>query len=58
MTLAGNVLRIQPPVNISEEHLREGFIILNKAITDYENNDIPDSVLEYRGDRDPRISAV
>ena len=23
-----------------------------------ENNDIPDSVLEYRGDRDPRISAV
>lgn len=38
--------------------MREGFIILNKAITDYENNDIPDSVLEYRGDRDPRISAV
>ena len=58
MTLAGNVLRIQPPVNISEEHLTSGFDILNEAITDYENNDIPDSVLEYRGDRDPRISAV
>lgn len=58
MTLAGNVLRIQPPVNITNEHLERGFEILNEAMSDYEAGDIPDSVLSYRRGRDPRISAV
>lgn len=58
MTLAGNVLRIQPPVNITNEHLERGFEILKEAMSDYEAGDIPDSVLSYRRGRDPRISAV
>lgn len=57
-TLAGNVLRIQPPVNIAEDNLRRGFEILDEAIADYIAGDIPDSVLQYRRGRDPRISAV
>lgn len=58
MTLAGNVLRIQPPVNISEDHLRKGFDILSQAMQDYVAGTIPDSVLGYLNGRDPRISAV
>ncbi|WP_300623369.1 aminotransferase class III-fold pyridoxal phosphate-dependent enzyme [uncultured Megasphaera sp.] len=48
ITLAGNILRIQPPLTISEENLRKSYAIIDQAITDYENGMIPDDVLAYR----------
>lgn len=48
ITLGLNVLRIQPPLNIRPEKLHEGFVILDEAITDLEEGNIPDEVLSYR----------
>ena len=48
ISVAGNILRIQPPLNISEEQLREGFAIAEAAISDYENGAIPDDVMKYQ----------
>lgn len=48
ISLAGNVLRIQPPLNIRPEVLRKGFEILYRAIKDYENGAIPDEVFKHR----------
>lgn len=48
ISLAGYVLRIQPPLTIEPELLERGFAILNEAIDDYENGRIPDDVLRYR----------
>ena len=48
ISVAGNVLRIQPPLNISAEHLKKGFEIINQAMDDYENGLIPDEVLQHR----------
>lgn len=47
ISLAGNILRIQPPLNISEVHMRKGFEILNSALDDLEAGRIPDDVLAY-----------
>lgn len=58
MTLAGNVLRIQPPVNISPDLLRGGFSILSEAISEVAGGQVSDSVLSYRRGRNPYISGV
>ena len=48
ISLAGNVLRIQPPLNIPKEQLLEGFAILDRAMEDYEQVRIGDEVLTYK----------
>jgi 4-aminobutyrate aminotransferase len=48
INVGANVLRVQPPLNITEEHLQQAFSILDKAVTDFENGQIPDSVLENK----------
>ncbi len=48
ISLAGNILRIQPPLTISAAHLRKAFEIINQAASDYESGNIPDEVLRYR----------
>lgn len=48
ITLAGCVLRVQPPLNIEPELLERGFDIIAQAIEDYERGAIPDDVLRYR----------
>ncbi len=45
ISVADNILRIQPPLNIPEADLRRGFAIANQAITEYEQGLIPDDVL-------------
>ncbi len=44
--LAGNVLRIQPPLVIKRDEIDQAFVIIESAINDYLRNKIPDSVLE------------
>lgn len=48
ISLAGHVLRIQPPLNIEPELLEKGFAILDAAMDDFEAGRIPDDVLAYR----------
>jgi len=48
ISLAGHVLRIQPPLNIEPELLEKGFAILDAAMDDFEAGRIPDDVLSYR----------
>ena len=46
VSLGGNVLRIQPPLVISRAEIERAVAIIDAAMSDYENGDIPDSVLE------------
>ena len=48
ITLAGNILRIQPPLNIPPELLEKGFNIINEAIEDFKAGKISDDVLKYK----------
>ena len=48
MSLAGNVLRVQPPLNIPAELLEKGFNIINESIEVYKNGKIDDEVLKYK----------
>lgn len=48
ISVAGNVLRVQPPLNIEPELIQKGFSILDRAMSDYEAGQIPDSVLQYQ----------
>ena len=48
ISLAGYILRIQPPLIIEPEQLKKGFAILDQAMTDYENGKISDDVLKFR----------
>lgn len=48
ITLGENILRVQPPLTITPGQLLDAFDILGRALTDLENGDIPDDVLEYR----------
>ena len=48
ISLAGKVLRIQPPLNIKPEELTRGFEIIAESIDDFKKGDIPDSVFEFR----------
>lgn len=43
---AGNVLRIQPSLVISQAQMDEAIDIIEQSITEYLNGDIPDSVLK------------
>ncbi len=46
ISLAGNVLRIQPPLVITEDELKKAFAIITEAVAEYKAGQIPDSVLE------------
>ena len=48
MLLAGNVLRVQPPLNIEPENLEKGFKIIDEAIKDYKDGKISDEVLKCK----------
>ena len=48
ISLAGNILRIQPPLNIKPENMKKGFEIIKASIQDYINGDIPDDVMKFR----------
>ena len=48
ITLGENLLRVQPPLNISKENLHKAFTILDESLTELEKGDIPDGVFEYR----------
>jgi len=44
--VAGNVLRIQPPLTIEDEVLEEGLKLLDQAIEDVENGKVSDNVVK------------
>ncbi len=48
ISVAGHILRIQPPLTISKEHLQQGFAILQQAMNDVENGAVSDTVLQHR----------
>lgn len=48
ISVAGNVLRIQPPLNIEPELLEKGFKIIDAAMEDYKAGRISDDVLRFR----------
>ena len=48
ISVAGNILRIQPPLNITPEELTRGFEIIGEAMSDFEAGLIPDDVLRYK----------
>ena len=48
ISLAGNRLRLQPPLNIKPENLKRGFEIIGEAIEDYKAGLITDECLKYR----------
>ena len=48
ISVGGNVLRVQPPLNIEPELIRKGFSILDCAMRDFESGIIPDSVYRYQ----------
>ena len=48
ISVAGNILRIQPALNIPAKELEQGFAILDAAIRDYKAGNIGDEVLANR----------
>ncbi len=48
ISVAGNILRIQPPLNIEPEQLQKGFDIIDQSLTDFEKGLIPDEVMRYK----------
>jgi 4-aminobutyrate aminotransferase len=48
ISVAGNILRIQPPLNIEPDLLAKGFAILDQAASDFEAGRIGDDVLKYK----------
>ena len=48
ISIAGNVLRVQPPLNTPPELLEKGFKIINESIEDYKAGKISDEVLKYK----------
>ena len=42
----GNVLRIAPPLTVSEKELEEGLGIVEESIDDVEKGKVPDEVLK------------
>ena len=48
ISVAGNILRIQPPLNIEHDLFRKAFAILDEAMADYEAGNIPDDVLQFQ----------
>ena len=48
ISLADNILRIQPPLNIKPENLKLGFQIILESIQDYKDGTISDDVMNFR----------
>lgn len=48
ISVAGNILRIQPPLNIEPELLEKGFDIIDQSMTDFKAGKISDEVLKYK----------
>ena len=48
ISVAGNVLRIQPPLNIDPVLFQKGFDILDQSIEEYKSGLIPDEVLSFQ----------
>ena len=48
ISVAGNILRIQPPLNIPAEQLKKGFAMIDAAMNDYKAGRISDDVLSNR----------
>lgn len=48
ISVAGSILRIQPPLNITAGQLEKGFAIMDAAMEDYKAGRISDDVLKYR----------
>ena len=48
ISVAGNILRVQPPLNIPKEQLEKGFAILDEAMSDFEAGKISDEVFRFR----------
>ena len=48
ITIGGNILRVQPPLNIKLENMEKAFNILDEAIKDFCAGNIPDDVFTYR----------
>ena len=48
ISVAGNILRIQPPLNIEPELLEKGFEIIDRSMEDFKAGRISDEVLRYR----------
>lgn len=48
ISVAGNILRIQPPLNIPHEQLERGFKILDESMSDLEAGLIGDEVFRFR----------
>lgn len=48
ISLAGNILRVQPPLVITSEQIRKAFAILDEAMNDFKAGLIPGEVFQYR----------
>ena len=48
ISIAGNILRIQPPLTIKKDEIIKGFEIISQSIQDYLDGKISDDVLENR----------
>ena len=48
ISVGANILRIQPPLNIKPEELRQGFRIITESIADYRDGKISDEVFRYK----------
>ena len=48
ITIGGNILRVQPPLNIKQENLEKAFVILDETISELCAGKIPDGVFDYR----------
>lgn len=48
ISVAGNILRIQPPLNIEPELLEKGFHIIHQAMDDFAAGQISDDVLRFK----------
>lgn len=48
ITVGGNILRVQPPLNIKAENMQKAFAILDESINELRAGEIPDGVFAYR----------
>ena len=48
ISLAGHILRIQPPLIIEADQIRQGFSIISQAMDDFKAGRISDDVLQYQ----------
>ena len=48
ISVADNILRIQPPLNIDENLFKKAFTIIDEAMQEYKQGSIPDKVLDFK----------